>query len=155
MIKYGQSFRQQLTLWLRQGISPRSLALSFALGFAIGCIPVIGVTTVICGLVALTLGLNLPAILAANYAAFPFQLALILPLARLGGWLISSSAGQAANARLLMHSSVWSIFSQLGLLAGQALLAWLVIAIPTVLFMTVAFTLLLRRVPAVATNSGD
>lgn len=155
VIQCHPSIRQQSVRWLRQGISPERLALTLALGFAVGCIPVIGIPTVICGVLALGLGLNLPAIMAANYAAFPLQLILILPLVRLGGWLFSSPATPATDAHLLLHASVWSLFSHVGILASQALLAWLITAIPAVLFMTACFTLLLRRVPAVATHTSD
>jgi hypothetical protein len=49
---------------------------------------VVGIPTVLCAGVALALlRLNLPAIQAANYAAMPLQLALIVPFVRLGGWL--------------------------------------------------------------------
>jgi hypothetical protein len=41
-------------------------------------------------------------------------------------------------------------------MAGQALLAWLVIAIPVVMLLTPTLTLVLRRVPALSTaRSGD
>jgi hypothetical protein len=46
--------------------------------------------------------------------------------------------------------------SLLGGLAGQALLAWLLIAIPAVALMTAALTVLLRHIPEVAAaESGD
>jgi hypothetical protein len=38
----------------------------------------------------------------------------------------------------------------MGGLAGQALLGWLIIAIPAVALMTATLTFLLRRIPAVA-----
>ena len=79
--------RAMRRLWLRQGISPRRLALTLALGFAIGCIPVVGIPTLVCAALALALRLNLPAIQAANYAVMPLQLVLIVPFVRLGGWL--------------------------------------------------------------------
>src|ERR1700687_4196831 len=68
-----RAMRQKAETWLRQGISPQRLALTLALGFAIGCIPVIGIPTAVCMVVALSLRLNIPAIQAANYAAMPFQ----------------------------------------------------------------------------------
>ncbi len=75
--------KRNVKLWLSQGISPQRLALTLALGFAVGCIPVVGVPTVLCATLALALRLNLPAIQAANYAAMPLQLVLIVPFA---GW---------------------------------------------------------------------
>src|SRR5258708_23875517 len=75
---------ERLRLCLVQGISPRRLALTLSVGFVLGCIPVLGVPTALCVAVALAFRLNQPAIHAANYAAMPFQAALILPFARLG-----------------------------------------------------------------------
>src|ERR1700683_963977 len=84
--------KRKAVLWLSLGISPRRLALTLALGFAVGCIPVIGIPTVLCAALALGLRLNLPAIQAANYAAMPLQLILIVPFVRLGSWLLSRHA---------------------------------------------------------------
>ncbi len=120
-------------LWLSQGISPRRLALTLALGFAIGCIPVVGIPTVLCSALALALRLNLPAIQVANYAAMPFQLALIVPFVRLGGWLVSADPARALEPRALLHLPSLHIAARIGILAGQALLAWLLVAVPVVL----------------------
>jgi hypothetical protein len=101
--------------------------------------------------------LNLPAMQAANYIAMPFQLALIVPLARLGIWLSPFAAHSAIDLHMLTHSPLELIhhfsvglMEQLGLLAGQALLAWLLIAIPVVLVLTAALTTVFRRVPALS-----
>jgi hypothetical protein len=40
--------------------------------------------------------------------------------------------------------------TQMGWLAGQALLAWVLIAIPAVLLLTFMLTKVLRRIPALA-----
>jgi uncharacterized protein (DUF2062 family) len=142
--------KRKAAAWLRQGISPRRLALTLALGFAIGCLPVLGIPTVLCVLLALALKLNLPAIQAANYAVMPLQMVLIVPFARLGGRLFTFGPGHAADAGALLHASPLAMVSRLGELAGQAFLAWLVIAIPAVVLMTVTLTAVLRRIPAVA-----
>ena len=85
MNQWRSAFGTHLQSWLSQGTSPRRLALTLALGFAIGCLPVIGIPTALCLVIALALRLNLPAIQAANYAAMPVQIVMILPLVRLGG----------------------------------------------------------------------
>jgi len=144
------SIKRKLALWLRQGISPRRLALTLALGFAIGCIPVVGVTTAMCLLVASCLRLNFPAIQAANWAAMPLQVALIVPFVRLGGRLFGFGSGHAVQMGALLHEPTFAMISSLCWLTGQALLAWMIIAIPAVALMTAALTLLLRRVPAIA-----
>jgi hypothetical protein len=157
----------KLRPFLAQGISPRRLAFTLSVGFVLGCIPVVGIPTGLCVLVALVLRLNQPAIQAANYAAMPFQVALIVPFARLGGKLtphtmqpslnLSGLASALAHSplQLVMHSS-GAFLGQLGILAAQALLAWLVVAVPVAVLMTLTLTGVLRRVPALApSTAGD
>lgn len=148
--------KRNAILWLSQGISPRRLALTLALGFAIGCIPVIGIPTVLCATVALALKLNLPAIQAANYLAMPLQLALIVPFMRLGRWLVAAQSSRLGEPPALFSVRFFDIASHMGWMAGQALLAWLLVAIPAVALLTAMLTLMLRRIPAVAAaEAGD
>lgn len=148
--------KQTAGRWLSQGVSPRRLALTLALGFAIGCIPVIGVPTLLCAALALALRLNLPAIQAANYVAMPLQLALIVPFVRMGGWIFPSKRPHLPAAPGMFHLSVLHIAADIGGLAGQALLAWLLAAIPAVALMTLMLTLMLRRIPVVRrAEAGD
>ncbi len=150
------SMKQKVATWLVQGISPRRLALTLALGFAIGCFPVVGIPTALCALLALALRLNLPAIQAANYLVMPLQLVLIVPFVRLGGWLLSSGQRQTFAAQALLHLSTRNLLSQLGSITGHAMLAWLVVAVPAVLLMTLMLTVVLRRIPALAAvEAGD
>jgi uncharacterized protein (DUF2062 family) len=141
--------KRQIATWLRMGMSPQRLALTLALGFAIGCLPVVGIPTAICALVAITLRLNVPVIQAANYAAMPLQLMLMLPFVRLGGWMFASGQQQSLE-RTLMRGSPMQMLWVSGGAASQALGAWLVIAGPMVIVMTLGLTVLLERVPALA-----
>jgi uncharacterized protein (DUF2062 family) len=142
--------------WLRQGVSPRRLALTLALGFAIGCFPVLGIPTALCAALALALKLNLPAIEAANYFVMPLQFALIVPFVRLGGWLFDAGPRQIPKPGGLLNGSPLDLLSQLGGLTGHAVVAWFVIAVPAVALMTATLTMLLRRVPALAAaEAGD
>ena len=157
-----QTIKLKAAAWLRQGISPRRLALSLVLGFVLGCIPVVGLPTALCAVIALVFGLNQPAIQAANYIAMPFQVALIVPLVRLGGKFFPMAGRPFLNFSALSHSPAqWFTHSpqlamQMGGMAGQALFAWLLLAIPVVLTLTPTLTLVLRRVPALAAvESGD
>jgi uncharacterized protein (DUF2062 family) len=156
MSKVQVTAKRNAIFWLSQGISPRRLALTLALGFAVGCIPVVGIPTVLCAALALTLRLNLPAIQMANYVAMPLQLALIVPFVRLGRWLVPPHGGPAFDPRALLHLPVLNLATWMGGLAGKALLAWLLVAIPAVALMTFALTHMLRRIPALgAAQTGD
>jgi uncharacterized protein (DUF2062 family) len=152
--------KRNAIFWLSQGISPHRLALTLALGFAVGCIPVIGIPTVLCAGLALALRLNLPVIQMANYVAMPVQLALIVPFVRLGRWLVPSHGrpadiSLAFDLRALMHppnlNLATHLVTSIGDVAGKALLAWLLVAIPAVVLMTLALTHMLRRIPALKT----
>ena len=139
------AMRQTAASWLLQGVSPQRLAFTLALGFAIGCFPLFGVTTGLCAIVAIVFRLNLPAIQAANYAAMPLQVVLIWPFVRLGARLIP-----AGDANLSLHGSPRVLFAHLGGAAAGAVLAWLLCAAPTVAALSCALTPLLRRIPALA-----
>ncbi len=142
--------RNRLAEWLRQGVSPRRLALTLALGFALGCLPVVGLPTALCVALALVLRLNLPVLQAANCVVMPLQLVLIAPFVRLGGWLVSLAPRHDIGLRIVLHLSPVRVLWHLASFAGQAILAWMVIAVPAVVVLTAAFTILLRRVPAMA-----
>lgn len=155
--------RESVSQWLLQGISPQRLAVTLALGFVLGLIPVIGVPTGLCVVVAMAFRLNQPAIQLANYVAMPFQMALVVPLARFGGRLmprfvhpaLDLAALSRSPIQVLTHSSS-RVAAQLGLLAGQAMLAWLLLAVPVAALLTLTLTRILRRVPVlVASESGD
>ncbi|MFP5277634.1 MAG: DUF2062 domain-containing protein [Acidobacteriota bacterium] len=145
---------QSVAAWLRQGITPGRLAITLALGFAIGCVPVVGAPTLLCAGLAICLRLNLPAIQAANYAAMPFQLALIFPFMRLGGHLYSPShplgAGPMHLSLALLHVPPEQIAQQFAGFAGQAMVGWLLFALPAVPLLSAALVVMLRRVPALA-----
>ncbi len=147
--------KRNALLWLSQGISPRRLALTLAVGFAVGCIPVVGIPTLLCAALAMALRLNLPAIQMANYVAMPLQLALIVPFVRLGRWLVPTHNGPAPMhigpafaPHALLHLPALHLAASVGDMAGQALLAWLLVAIPAVALLTPVLLMMLRRIPA-------
>lgn len=146
----AERMKRGIATWLGQGVSPRRLGLTLALGFAIGCIPVVGIPTVLCAGLALALRLNLPAMQAANYAAMPMQLMLIVPFVRMGGWLLAWGPRQAQVAGGLLGLSPAKLAGHMGWLAVQALVAWVLVAAPAVMLMTLTFTRMLRRIPALA-----
>jgi hypothetical protein len=73
---------------LSQGVAPDRLALCVALGVVVGNIPILGVSTILCTVIALAFRLNLPAIQIVQAAMAPTQLLLIIPFVRLGEWLL-------------------------------------------------------------------
>ncbi len=129
------------------GVTPRQLAFTLALGFAIGCIPLLGVTTAICALLALMLRLNMPAIQAANWVAMPLQVVLLFPFFRLGQWMFPGQSLTLTRTDLLsrMATAPWPVMRQMSGLYEHALLAWLITAGPALLVLTLLLTPLMHR----------
>jgi len=138
------------------GMSPRRLALTLAIGFAVGCIPVLGLPTLVCVALAMTLKLNLPAIQAANCAAMPLQLMLMAPFVRMGGWMFAADPRDGRNIAAMLRMTPTHLVSQGASFAGEALGAWLVVAVPAIVLLTAGLTLVLRRMPVLAAaEAGD
>ena len=152
-----QTAQERILEWLQCGMAPRQLAFTLALGFAIGCIPLLGVTTAICALLALVLRLNMPAIQAANWLAMPLQVLLLIPFLRLGQWLFRGQAISFNPGQLLsqIEAAPWHSTLEMSGLFGHALLAWLLMAGPALLLMTLLLTPLMQRVSKQAAIEPD
>jgi hypothetical protein len=132
---------------LRQGVTPGRLAASVAVGLVVSVFPVVGTTTALCAAIALACRLNLVAIQAANYAAFPLQLALFVPLVRLGERVLGAprlalapAAVADAFARGAGHAA-----RVLSLALWHAAVGWAVVAAPAALLLHAALRPALAR----------
>ena len=125
-----------VTASLRQGLTPEGIALSLAFGVAVGLFPVVGATT----LLGLALGsaprLNLPVLQAANWAAYPLQLA---------------APGRAADTSAVPPGSLES-FAVSGL---HGILGWTAVLPIVVLVVYQALLPLLRAAEARLRPSGS
>ena len=75
---------------LRQGVTPDQLALTIALAVTLAIFPILGSTTILCGVAAWWLGLNQPIIHLVSNLAYPAQLALLIPSYRAGEWIFGT-----------------------------------------------------------------
>jgi uncharacterized protein (DUF2062 family) len=113
---------------LRQGITPQKVALTIALGLALGVTPVIGSTTLLCTLAAIVLRLNLPAIQLVNGLSYPLQLALIVPFLRAGAWLFDDQLLPSLTVTRifeLIRADLGRAIATLWIATVHALAAWL------------------------------
>lgn len=69
---------------LMQGTSPKSIAIGISGALVIGLFPVLGSTTLLCTIFALTFRLNLPLVQLVNFSVYPLQLILVIPFMKLG-----------------------------------------------------------------------
>ena len=121
---------EPLLALLRQGISPRRLALCVAIAIVVGNIPILGVSTILCTFIALIFRLNLPAIQFVQAAMAPTQVLLIIPFVRLGEWIlrVPPQVVSIKAALALMSQGVWQAVVVLRDAIFHAGLAWALIA---------------------------
>ena len=122
-----------LDLW-KQGMTPEAMALSIALGFALGVVPAPGCATLFCALAALALRLNLPAIQCVNYLVYPLQLTLLAPFLKMGAWLFRSSPAPPAGFVTGELLGAW-----------HAVVAWLLVCAPAGALLYLFLVFALRR----------
>jgi uncharacterized protein (DUF2062 family) len=135
---------------LRQGLTPRKLALSIALGIGLSCFPIFGTTTILCTLVALAFRLNLPAIQVGNYLALPLQLGLFFPFLRLGERILHAPRTALSPEQLLALARTSPDQTARIVLAGQwhSILGWAIVAPGIVLLSTLLLLPLMRLLVA-------
>lgn len=138
---------QPILQLLRQGITPDRIALSLAFGLGFGIFPVLGVSSVLCTVVAILLRLNLPAIQLVNYLAAPVQLALVVPFVRLGEHLMSAPPQpiSVAGSFELLANGVLHTIQVLWDAIVHAALGWIVVGPALIYALYGLFTPLLVR----------
>jgi uncharacterized protein (DUF2062 family) len=115
---------------LMQGVMPQKLALSIALGFSLGVIPILGVTTALCAIAAFRLRLNQPIIQLVNWLVYPLQLAWLVIFIRIGEWLTHAPHLPLSLPIMIekFRDSPGKFFQEFGMAALHGLVAWLFIA---------------------------
>ncbi len=115
---------------LIQGVTPQKMALTIALGFSLGVIPILGITTALCAIAAVRLRLNQPVIQLVNWLVYPLQLAWFLIFVRLGEWMMHAPPMPLSLSELIQkfHESPGKFLQEFGMTALHGLVAWLFIA---------------------------
>jgi uncharacterized protein (DUF2062 family) len=113
--------------FLRQGLTPEKLSFTIALGITLGVIPVLGSTLLLCTLASIAFRLNLTAIQLVNWLVYPFQLALLIPFYRLGGWIFRTPPSELSLNHILalIRTNPFHAIATLWIVTMHALAAWL------------------------------
>jgi uncharacterized protein (DUF2062 family) len=115
---------------LKQGITPEKIALTIALGVTLGVFPILGATTVLCGVAGVWLKLNQPIIQFINWLISALQLSLILVFVRLGEWLVRAERVTFSIPELFrkFHESPRKFMQEFGLTGLHGIIGWLAVA---------------------------
>jgi uncharacterized protein (DUF2062 family) len=140
---------------LKEGISPERLALSLAVGAALGLFPIVGATTLLCLLAGVMFRLNHPALQLVNYAVYPLQVSLILAFVRMGERLLGAVPVSLSPLTLTarFQQDPTRFLAEFGVTGLRGILGWFVVApfVATVLYFVLVTPL--RRVAAAFTAS--
>ena len=131
---------------LHSGLTPHKLALTFCLGIAIGILPVLWGTMILCAVCGHIFRLNHVALQAVNYLAYPLQIALFIPFCLLGSKLFPW--GPAIPPELLttlLHGHLTTSMNLLGWITVKAMAAWLITAVPLAVSLYLPLIMLFRR----------
>lgn len=151
-----------LVVQLRQGTTPRTIAVTLAAGAVLSVFPILGSTTILCAVVAAVFGLNQPLIQTVNYLLYPAQIALLFPLYRAGEWLFRQPPVPLFSLTELtarFWNSPGQFFVDYGLVAVYGIVAWALIALPVFAVLVLVLHAPIRslaarmRRPGVSTGS--
>lgn len=116
---------------LRQGITPEKIALTLALATVLGVFPILGATTLLCGIAAAALRLNQPLIQVSNYLLTPLHVALLLPFYRAGETLFGQEHVPIFSVKDLItrfEASPLQFFADYGMVGLYGIAVWCLVA---------------------------
>jgi uncharacterized protein (DUF2062 family) len=145
MSRWIEPIRRQLT----QGVTPKALSLSLAMGIALGTFPVLGTTTLLCAAAAAALRLNQPAIQLVNYVTYPLQLILLIPLLHAGAALLGAPVEQLTldALRTQIGADPLGTIRLYAFATAGAILVWAAAAVPVTFLLSRALRPLIERLP--------
>ena len=112
---------------LKQGITPGKVALTLALGGVLGIFPILGATTLLCGVAGVWLRLNQPLIQLVNYLVYPLQILLLIPFYRAGERLFGAEPVPIVNVPDLVArfgADPWQFLVDYGLVGLYGIAVW-------------------------------
>lgn len=118
---------------LQQGMTPKKLAATVAVGAVVGIMPAFGFTTVVSTALAARLRLNIAATVLISYLVQPLQLLLLLPFVQLGVLLFGLGELELSIAEMqAMFRADWlNALQQLWVANLAAVSVWAMAALPT------------------------
>ncbi len=134
---------------LKQGVTPRKLALSLAIGVVASVMPIFGITTIFALAFSALLRLNPVAVVAANYAAYPLQILLFIPFFQAGAWLTGGPPVPFTleQIRAELALGVWPTVVRYAGANARAMAAWLLFAPVATWILFVVLEPALARLP--------
>ena len=147
-------FLEKLKGFLKQGATPRALAASSTVGLLLGVFPMLGVTTLMMGVISVRWKLNLPLMLAVSYLIYPLQIILMIPFVRVGEWVTGIAPANFSLDAMAdaFATNFTAALIDLGASNLVAVLGWCLLVLPLgvllYLLLVPTFQFAMKRNPA-------
>lgn len=126
---------------LKQGLTPKQLAISLVVSALVSIFPIFGVSTIALTCIALPFRLNLPIMIGFSYIVGPLKFLLLIPFINIGGAIFGSEhtllTFEAIEASY--NTSFFDTAKELSYELLCGFVGWLLISIPS--GITLYFTL--------------
>jgi len=116
----------------KDGLPPEKLAFSITIGIVSGLFPVFGTTTLISLLLTAVFRQNLLIVQSVQWILAVFQLMLIIPLMKLGAWLLNQPVLHIniEQIKLAFEQGILMGIKSLGVFHFYAIVVWTLLAVP-------------------------
>lgn len=150
-------FLNPIIALLTQGITPEKIALSMTFGIVLGVFPMLGTTTILCLAASSAFRLNWPAMQLINYVVYPLQLALIVPLIRVGEFLLNAPPFPLTVPQMfsLAQHNMFQAIRTVWVAALHAAFAWALLVSLAFTFIYFILAASMRRVALLASRVQD
>jgi hypothetical protein len=126
-----QIVSRRLKAILTSGLTPRKLLATLCIGGALGLMPIVWGTTLLCVAAAYVFRLNQVVLQSVNYLLYPLQLALIIPYCRLGARLFPWGPPFPAEIlTYMLHGQGGGMIKLFAWATLKAVAAWILTAPP-------------------------
>ena len=131
-MKYLQKVWLKIKNLLKEGLTPKQLALSIVISVLVSVFPIFGISTIVLTAIAVPLKLNLPITIAISYVAEPLKLVLILPFINLGGFIFGAEHSLLTyeSIKASYNESFWNTVKDLSYELICGFVGWALLAIP-------------------------
>lgn len=154
---FSERYLKPVKAFLSQGLSPLIMARTIAAGCCIGIIPVPGTSTLLCTAVAILFKMNLALIQVINYAVFPLQIILAIPIYKAAAWMINSEMLQDFPETLIaaFNDDWWGAINNSFKVIFTAFLIWLLLSAPLFWLVNKMASAMLLKLKADKGNARD
>jgi uncharacterized protein (DUF2062 family) len=134
--------------FLSQGLAPEMMSRTIASGLFIGTIPIPGVSTVLCTILAVVFKMNLALIQFVNYLVFPLQILLFFPSYSVASKITGKEIVKEIPELLekMSGSILLSASTDIIILLATTLLVWAAIMFPVSVILYYAINPIIVRI---------